>query len=106
MLLSDTCRLSLTARRTFRIDSFPSPSLEPWRSCSRACQRRFRGFAAFVAVQFTPKALTLLEHCTADLVLPNVRANREATAGRQGRAGENVPRTTGPGLVACRGLSG
>jgi hypothetical protein len=40
------------------------------------------------------------------LVLPNVRANRETTAGRQARAGENVPRTTGPGLVACRWLSG
>jgi hypothetical protein len=36
------------------------------------------------------------------LVLPNVRAKRAATAGRQARAGENVHRTTGPGLVACR----
>jgi hypothetical protein len=26
-----------------------------------------RGEAAFVAVQFTPQALTLLEHCTAFL---------------------------------------
>ena len=33
---------------------------------------------------------------------PNVRAKRETTAGRQARAGENVQRTTGPGLVACR----
>jgi hypothetical protein len=33
---------------------------------------------------------------------PNVRAKRATTAGRQARAGENVPRTTGPGLVACR----
>ena len=36
------------------------------------------------------------------LVRPNVRAKRATTAGRQARAGENVPCTTGPGLVACR----
>ena len=35
-------------------------------------------------------------------VTPNVRAKRATTAGRQARAGENVPRTAGPGLVACR----
>ena len=33
---------------------------------------------------------------------PNVRAKRATTAGRQARAGENVPRTARPGLVACR----
>jgi hypothetical protein len=32
----------------------------------------------------------------------NVRAKRAPTAGRQARAGENVPRTARPGLVACR----
>jgi len=32
----------------------------------------------------------------------NVRAKRATTAGRQARAGENVPRTTRPGLVAYR----
>ena len=31
------------------------------------------------------------------LAMPNVRAKRAATAGRQARAGENVHRTTGPG---------
>jgi len=31
---------------------------------------------------------------------PNVRANRTPTVGRQARAGENVPRTASPGLVA------
>jgi len=31
-----------------------------------------------------------------------VRAKRATTAGRQARAGENVPRTARPGLVACR----
>ena len=35
-------------------------------------------------------------------VTPNVRAKRATTAGRQARAGENVPRTARPGLVACR----
>ena len=35
-------------------------------------------------------------------VRPNVRAKRATTAGRQARAGENVPRTARPGLVACR----
>ena len=35
-------------------------------------------------------------------VMPNVRAKRATTAGRQARAGENVPRTACPGLVACR----
>ena len=39
------------------------------------------------------------------LVRPNVRAKRATAAGRQARAGENVPRTTGPGLVACRWCS-
>jgi len=33
---------------------------------------------------------------------PNVRAKGAPTAGRQARAGENVPRTARPGLVACR----
>jgi len=33
---------------------------------------------------------------------PNVRVKRATTAGRQARGGENVPRTAGPGLVACR----
>jgi hypothetical protein len=34
--------------------------------------------------------------------MPNVRAKRATTEGRQARAGENVPRTARPGLVACR----
>ena len=34
--------------------------------------------------------------------MPNVRAKRAATAGRQARAGENVLRTASLGLVACR----
>jgi len=35
-------------------------------------------------------------------VTPNVRVKRATAAGRQARAGENVPRTACPGLVACR----
>ena len=35
-------------------------------------------------------------------VMPNVRAKRATTVGRQARAGENAPCATGPGLVACR----
>ena len=37
---------------------------------------------------------------------PNVRANRAQTAWRQRPAGENVPRTAGRALVACRWCSG
>ena len=33
---------------------------------------------------------------------PNVRAKLAPTVGRQARAGENVPRTARPGLVARR----
>ena len=36
---------------------------------------------------------------------PNVRGEAGPTAGRQARTGENVPRTTRPGLVACRWAS-
>ena len=57
----------------------------PRAGCSRLCR--------VVAVQLTLKALTLLVHCTASFVLPNVRAKGATTAGRQARAGENVPRT-------------
>jgi hypothetical protein len=39
-------------------------------------------------------------------VQPNVRANRAPTVGRQARAGENVPCTARPGLVARRWCSG
>jgi len=38
-------------------------------------------------------------------VLPNVGGEEGPTAGRQARTGENVPRTTSPGLVACRWAS-
>ena len=35
-------------------------------------------------------------------VMPNVRAKPEPAAGRQGPVGENVQRTAGRALVACR----
>src|SRR5881394_3955250 len=36
---------------------------------------------------------------------PNVRVEAGPTASNQARVGENVQRTTGPGLVACRWAS-
>ena len=48
------------------------------------------------------RAHFLLDSGTAGFLKPNVRAKRATTAGRQARAGENVPRTARPGLVACR----
>ena len=44
----------------------------------------------------------LLEERTASFVQPNVRVKPAPTVGRQARAGENVPRTARPGLVARR----
>jgi hypothetical protein len=38
-------------------------------------------------------------------VRPNVRVEAGPTANRQARVGENVQRTTDPGLVACRWAS-
>jgi len=55
-----------------------------------------------LAPSLTPKALTLLGSQWFLTVLPNVRAKRTATAGRQARPQENVHRTLRPGLVACR----
>ena len=65
----------------------------------RACETLTNTVPSAVCV--AGAALMDLAH---DLVLvrPNVQAKRATTAGRQARAGENVPRTTGPGLVACR----
>ena len=40
-----------------------------------------------------------------EFVQPNVRVEAGPTVRRQARAGENVQRTTGPGLVACRWAS-
>ena len=43
------------------------------------------------AVPLTPKALTLLVHCTISFVLPNVRAKTRAEADALGRAAQNKP---------------
>ena len=55
-----------------------------------------------VAVHYTPTDALSADTPQAQYVLPNVRAKRATTAGRQARAGENVPRTARPGLLACR----
>ena len=47
----------------------------------------------------------LLERHTTFCLMPNVRVEAGPTASHQPRAGENVQRTTGPGLVACRWAS-
>ncbi len=59
--------------------------------CMAALAGAENGDACLLMVRKTDLGLT-----------PNVRAKRATTAGRQARAGENVPRTTSPGLVACR----
>ena len=54
-----------------------------------------------MAVWLTPTGALSAGAAAVPVVLPNVRAKRATTAGRQARAGENVPRTayrqTGPG---------
>ena len=64
-----------------------------------------RGSAASWMFSSRRKALILLAHHMACFALPNVRAKRATTVGRQARAGENVPRTDSPGLVACLPLA-
>ena len=71
-------------------------------------------FAAFdIAEQRLGASLTCRASCSCPMllasmastgvsVLPNVRAKRATTAGRQGPVGENVPRTADRALVTCR----
>ena len=58
-----------------------------------------------VASQFTAQAAQSAEPAMLHVVMPNVRAKLAPTAGRQAQGGENVPRTTDLGLVACRWCS-
>ena len=58
-----------------------------------------------VAAQFTAQAALLAGNAMLHVVLPNVRAKLASTGGRQAQDGENVPRTTDLGLVACRWCS-
>ena len=74
-----------------------------------ACARRpvFRGSRRVVDVRFTPKALTLMEHCMASsTVQPNVRGNLPVEAGADWPRKENwclrLERPDG----ACRSGSG
>ena len=60
----------------------------------RACETLTNTMPSAVCVEGV--ALTDLAHALG-LVRPNVRAKRATTAGRQARAGENVPRTARPG---------
>ena len=92
-----TCNQSLIMPELSR---FIAPS-----AAALACTRRrdaFRGSARLWLFSSRRYEHFLLEHSPAAFLMPNVRAKRAATAGRQARAGENVPRTTRPGLVACR----
>ena len=63
--------------------------------CEPRCPRAYLVFAPGVAS-------TLAGLHAGRFARPNVRAETGPTAGRQARAGENVPRTARPGLVACR----
>ena len=56
-----------------------------------ACARRpvFRGSCRVVVVRLTPQALTLTEHCTIHIVLPNVRGNLPVEAGADWPRKEN-----------------
>jgi hypothetical protein len=54
----------------------------------------------------TPKALTLLVHYTASVVLPNVRANRPAEAGSVSLVRDDAPCASDQAYAACRSGSG
>ena len=58
-----------------------------------------------VAVRLTQSGALSAEQPLTCFLMSNVRVEAGPTASRQARAGENVPRTTGPGLVACRWAS-
>ena len=61
-----------------------------------------RGLAASWLFSSRRQAHFLLAHQTVAILMPNVRVKQAPTVGRQARAGENVPRTARPGLVARR----
>jgi hypothetical protein len=73
-------------------DSLPSPT--PRDTMEESFLRCHHQLAAAVEIEVS------LVHDRS--MTPNVRAKRAPTAGRQARAGENVHRATGRGLVACR----
>ena len=73
-----------------------------------ACARRpeFRGSCRVVAVRLTPQALTLMEHYTTHLVLPNVRGNLHAEAGAGWPRKDNLRQRLERPDGACRSGSG
>ena len=80
------------------------------RSLTFVCHRvvsgcEISGLAASWVFSSRRQSHFLLESCTAVFLKPNVRAKLAPTAGRAGPVGENVQRTAGPGLVACRWCS-
>ena len=78
------------------------PSVGLVASSQRAAPKRTCGLAASWLFNSRRQAHFLLDCHMAVVLMPNVRAKRATTAGRQARVGENVPRTASPGLVACR----
>jgi hypothetical protein len=66
----------------------------------------FFGLAASWLCSSRRQAHFLLRQQTLEILKPNVRANRAATAGRQGPGCENAPCATDRALVACRCCSG
>ena len=57
-------------------------------------------------VRLTPKALTLLEHCTTHLVMPNVRGNLPAEEGAGWPRKDNLRQRPERPDCACRSGSG
>ena len=90
------------ALAALRIFDRPAPSVALIASSLRPALIRICGRAASWLFDSRRQAHFLREYSVADFLMPNVRAKREPAAGRQARAGENVPRTARPGLVACR----
>ena len=78
------------------------PSVGLVASSQRAAPKRTCGLAASWLLNSRRQAHFLLDCHMAVVLMPNVRAKRATTGGRQARADENVPRTARPGLVACR----
>ena len=78
------------------------PSVEPVAWSRLPAQDETCGLAASWLFNPRRQAHFLLELYIAVVLMPNVRAKRATAVGRQARAGENVPRTARPGLVACR----
>ena len=112
--LSLTFAIGRTARRATGYTSPPMQALQRRFSSTRSIRRRLGRIARsnierrrINALRYGESRRLLLEERRQRVnkvvdVTPYVRAKRATTAGRQARAGENVPRTARPGQVACR----